>query len=152
MIVGAVLSSSVMVVTHCAVFPFRSSAVSVTATVVWSPVKVVPIATLCVSRMSPIAVQLSVALTCGRRSARSYAQFASTSTLKSTGQRICGSMLSSSVTVNVQLSRFPLPSSATIVTWLASPWPISWVPGAGRCVRVIAPAAAQLSVTVACAR
>ena len=85
-----------------------------------------------VPRVTPLAVQSP----------------ASALTVTFDGQVIVGLVTSTLVTVNVQLLLLPAASVAVKVT-VVVPVPDSIVPAAGDCVMVIAPAAVQLSLTVA---
>ncbi len=58
--VGFVMSSTVTVKAHCAVFPLPSSAVKVTTCCVKCPIKIVAASISCVIVMSVSVVQLSV--------------------------------------------------------------------------------------------
>ena len=68
-----------------------------------------------------------------------------------TGQVIVGGVVSTLLTVNVQLAVFPDPSVAVSVT-VVVPTPDTIAPTAGDCVTVMDPVAVQLSAFVASAR
>ena len=95
--------------------------------------------------IAPAAEQLSLALACTLGTAAW--QLASALALEAGGQLTVGGVLSVTVKVVVQLALLPAASVAVTVI-VCAPRP-TWVPAAGDWVRVIAPSALQLSLTLA---
>ncbi len=106
---GSVTSLTVTVKVQVVVFPLPSSAVNVTVSVVSSPVRVSFASGICVTAI--VVAQLSV-VAAAVKSGIEALQSASKSKVISAGQVILGEIASFNVISKVQVSVFPLPSSA----------------------------------------
>src|SRR6056297_2043515 len=142
--VGAMASLAVRVTVQGVVFPFPSSAVTVTSVVAPSAkASVFPAAGLCVKVTVP---QLSIPVKPVLKSGMVISQSTSRPTTSSAGQVNVGAMASLAVRVTVQGVVFPFPSSAVTVTSVVAPSAKASVfPAAGLCVKVTVP---QLSIPV----
>src|SRR5439155_7450032 len=137
-------SVTVKVVVQVALFPAASVAVTVTVFVP-RPTSV-PATGDWLKVIAPVAVQLSLTVTTPKTLGTAAWQFAFALAPGTAEQTTLGGVLSVTVKVVVQVALFPAPSVAvTVIVFVPRP---TSVPAAGDWLKVIAPVAVQLSLTV----
>src|SRR5437016_5345144 len=142
--VGAVLSVTVKVVVQVALLPAASVAVTV---IVFVPGPTsVPASGLWLTVTALVGLQLSLTLTPPSTFGTAAWQFASAKALGVAEQITVGAVLSVTTKLVVQVALLPAASVAvTVIVFVPRP---TSVPAAGPWLRLIAPAAVQLSLTV----
>src|SRR6185369_8783670 len=144
--VGGVVSLTVNVVVQVPLLPAASVAVTV---IVCGPRPTrVPADGLWVSVIAALELQLSLTVTPPKTFGTAAWQLAPALAVDGAGQISVGGVASVTVTIVVQLALLPAASVAVTVI-VCVPRPTN-VPAAGDWVRVIAPSALQLSLTLAC--